>query len=243
MLMNKTLQIEKIFQETPDVRTLRLKLEESLDYKPGQFLMIGKDMMYNGEIKKIKRAFSISSSPLIKDYLEITVKKENNGLFTPIIFTLKEGDFLEISGPFGMFVYQNEIKEKYDEIFLIAGGTGIAPLRGIFNHILFNNIQINITLLYSVKTPEYIIYRKELENLKKKYKNFNVVITITRPEESKEKWDGLKGRIDKKIINEKIKDLEKTIFFICGPPDMVTTTVKYLKELNIKNEQIKIEKW
>ena len=84
--MNKQLKIEKIFQETSDVRTLTFRLDEPIDYKPGQFMMWGKDIMYNGEMKKIKRAFSISSSPIIKDYLEITVKKEEHGLFTPIIF-------------------------------------------------------------------------------------------------------------------------------------------------------------
>ncbi len=241
--MNKQLKIEKIFQETPDVRTLIFRLDEPIDYKPGQFLMIGKDMMYNGEMKRIKRAFSISSSPVTKDHLEITVKKEEHGLFTPVIFQQKTGDFLEASGPFGMFVFNDDIPEKYKEIALIAGGTGIAPLRGIFNYILKNNIKIKITLLYSAKTPEHIIYKNELQELKNKYRNFNIVITITRPRESKEEWNGLTGRITKELIKDSIDDLEGSIFFICGPPEMVEATIKYLKELKIRSEQIKVDKW
>ena len=70
-----------------------------------------------------------------------------------------------------------------------------------------------------------------------------VFITITRSEESKEKWNGLKGRVDKKLIKENSENLENSIFFICGPPEMVNDIIKILKELNVKNEQIKIEKW
>ena len=55
--MNKIFKISSIFEETPDVRTLRFNLDKPMDYKPGQFLMIGKDINYNSEIKKIKRAF------------------------------------------------------------------------------------------------------------------------------------------------------------------------------------------
>ena len=243
MIMNKTLEIEKIFQESPDVRTLRLKLDESIDYKPGQFMMWGKDVMYNGEMKKIKRAFSISSSPKIHNYIEITVKKEEHGLFTPVIFQQKIGDSLEASGPFGMFVFTDEIPDKFKEIVLIAGGTGIAPIRGIFNYILKNNIKIKTTLLYSAKTPETIIYKDELQELKNKYRNFNVVITITRPRESKEEWNGLTGRITKELIEDNIDNMDKSIFFICGPTEMVETTIKYLRELKIRSDQIKVEKW
>ncbi|MBS3134400.1 hypothetical protein J4214_04165 [Candidatus Woesearchaeota archaeon] len=243
MLMNKIFKISSIFEETPDVRTLRFNLDKPMDYKPGQFLMIGKDINYNSEIKKIKRAFSISTSPTTRNYFEITVKKEKNGLFTPVIFQLNEGDELEVSGPFGMFVYQRELEDKYTEIVLIAGGTGIAPLRSILNYVLDNNIKIKVNLLYSVRTPESIIYKKEIQEIKKKHNNFSSVITVTRPDESNEEWEGQKGRITKELINEIVDELEKAVFFICGPTQMVEDLIRSLKELNARTDQIKIEKW
>lgn len=241
--MNKPFTVIKIIQETSNVRTLQFKLNEPLEFKPGQFIMIGKDLNIKGETKKIKRAFSISSQPSDKDYVEITVKKEDKGLFTPVIFEQKENDSLEVSGPFGQFIYKDNLLNDYENIFLIAGGTGIAPLRSMYNHILTNKIKLNISLLYSTKTPEQIIYRKELETLKEAHENFKPTVTITKPEESKEPWDKKKGRISKDLINENLNNLEKTVFFICGPPEMVESTVTFLKELNATNEQIKVEKW
>ena len=98
-------------------------------------------------------------------------------------------------------------------------------------------------MLYSAKTPEHIIYKNELQELKNKYSDLDIIITITRPNESNDEWHGLTGRITKELILDNIDELEKSIFFICGPPEMVKDTVNYLKELKVKNEQIKVEKW
>ena len=98
-----------------------------------------------------------------------------------------------------------------------------------------------MTLIYSCKTPGWIIYKQELLELSKSDK-FDIVLPCTRMEE-KEEWKYPKRRIDKEMIQEYIKDLDNCFFFICGPPKFTEGTEANLKELGVNEEKIEYEKW
>jgi glycine betaine catabolism B len=98
-----------------------------------------------------------------------------------------------------------------------------------------------ITLLYSNRTPEEIIYRTEWQTLQSKNHNLTVRHVITHPEHSREKWTGITGKIDEKLIREYAPDLEKTFFYVCGTPAMITELTHTLRALNVDPSRVLIE--
>ena len=178
----------------------------------------------------------MASSSFIKDYIEITVKIYPDGKFSPLLNKTKVEDRLAISGPFGHFNYR---KELANELVLIFGGTGIAPFRSMINTILDNNWNTKVTLIGCYKKPEDIIYKEELDNWSKKIK---IITTITRPEISKIKWDGVTGRINKDILEKNVEN-KNALFYLCGPNEMVNDLREVLNSMSVAKENIKFERW
>lgn len=235
-IQEHTLEILEIKDETPTVKSFKVKLPENLNinFYPGQFFMVS--FPNNPEIKTA-RAYSISSSPEQKGYLEIALNKV--GPFTAKMFELKQGDLLKFKGPYGKFYFDENIK---NDIVLIAGGTGIAPLIGIIRFCTDRGLQNRIKLFYSVKNPEEIIFHDEVKELKQKNDKFDYLITITRPEDH-HVWDGRRGRIEQELLKENVPDIQGGIYFLCGSKEFVDSIISMLQALGIKREQIKTDVW
>ncbi|MDP6642089.1 MAG: FAD-binding oxidoreductase [Candidatus Nanoarchaeia archaeon] len=229
------LKISKIIEETYDTKTYRINLDgNELNFEPGQFVSLILDFPKDGKTEKISRSYSISSSPLKKEYIDLTIKKTNNGgVADYIVDNLKIDDKIKIKGPYGVFIFKDEIKK----VVFIAGGSGISSLMSMIRYDIDKKLDTNLTLLFSNKTPEDIIFRKELEELKNK--GIKIVDTLTRYD--KEDWDGEKGRINQEMI-KKYVDLD-SIFYICGLPQMVDDVKKELEALGVDKTKIKIEKY
>ena len=229
------LKISRIIDETPSVKAFRVDLPEGadIDFCPGQFFMVS--FVDDAEIKTT-RAYSIASSPLNNNYLEIALNRV--GPFTTKLFSMKEGDLLKFKGPYGKVYFNEEIKNN---IVLIAGGTGITPLIGIIRYCTDKNLSNKIKLIYSVKTPQDIIYKDDLEKIKNKNKNFDYVATVTRDGDSG--WKGAKGRINLNLLKENIEDVNGSICFLCGSKEFVHSIIEMLESLGVKKEQIKTDIW
>lgn len=229
------LKILKIIDETPSVKVFRVKAPEdvNIDFYPGQFFMVS--FVDDQEIKT-SRAYSIASSPLNKDYLEIGLDKV--GPFTTKLFAMKEGDLLKFKGPYGKFYFNEEMK---NDLVLIAGGTGITPLMGIIRYCNDKKLSNKIKFIYSVRTQQDIIYKKELEEIKILNKNFDYIVTITRAEDAN--WNGRNGRIDAGLLKGNISDIEGCLCCLCGPKEFVHSIIEMLENLGVKKEQIKTDIW
>ena len=222
-------KVNDIIEESQDTRTLKLKSQkEFFDFKPGQFVMLFiKDK--DGEFKE-SRAYSIANSPTRKTNLDITYKKAGN--FTGRLHELKIGDTVRIKGPYGKFTYD----ESFKDAVLLAGGVGITPFRSYLEYAVDKKLTNKLTLIFSNKTEADILYKKHLEKLDNG-KNVRVVFTLTR-----QKWDGLCGRIDAKCIKNVCgKDFANKIYFICGTGEFVKAMIAILQELNVAKENIKVE--
>ncbi len=220
------LKLIKITDETPDTKTFRFSLDNPLEFKPGQFLVF----IFKINNEEIRRPYSISSSPDEKDYIEITVKKTLNGKASTLLLDkTKLKNKFEALGPYGSFCYNNE---NTDNIIHIAAGSGIAPIRSIIKYLLKNKQEIKQTLLFSNKTEKDITYKEELQKL-----SIEKVFTLTREIHKEIK----NGRITKDLLKKHIK--ESSLYFICGPPLFVDSMVSELKSLNVKQEQIKTERY
>ena len=222
------------------MKTFRLESGSLLPFEffPGQFIVL---CFYffepsKGRTVRKNRAFSISSSPTERNYLEITVKKTGR-VSTYMHEVVKEGDLFTIKNRSGEFYFQEGMAK---ELVLIAGGTGIAPLMSMIRYITQRKLPVKITLIYSNKTPEDIIFQKELQSLESRNVQLRCVHTLTRPEGYA--WQGPTGRISQELLEQNISN-KQALFYICGPKAMIQSCVELLKGLGIDSSRIKLEKW
>ncbi len=231
------LQVSRIFKETPDVRTFRLMNPLGgmlpFSYLPGQFLSI--TVSANGQIEK--RSYTIASSPTQGDYAEITVKhKEGTGVSDVLFNQTKEGDLLDFSGPSGSFTFTGQ---ECKCILLIGGGVGITPLMSVLRYLTDRSWKGDIYLLYGNKTPKDIIFKEEIEYLMRRHSNVHIVFTVSQPEGTD--WKGPTGHINKELIAQSIPDIASRYVHICGPVPMMEAVKKFLAELGVPKDRIKIE--
>lgn len=216
--------IIKIIMETPDTKTFYLKIDGKLRErpKPGQFTEI-----YVPGIGEA--AVSVCSCG---DGKVIGQTVRSVGTLTEYLFKLKEGEKVGIRGPYGKGWPMERLRGK--DVLIIAGGIGLAPLRGVIMDIMENRERYGkFTLLYGSRTPDLLLYRYEFETYKE-IPNSEFLVTVDHPDE---KWRGNVGVVTTLIPRAKI-DPENTIALICGPEIMMRYTVKALQEAGFKDNQI-----
>ena len=231
------LRVGRIFQETPNVKTFRLMNPLGgvlpFDFLPGQFLTV--TVPTDG--RPVKRSYTIASSPTQRDYAELTVKHEEGGVVSGFFHThVNEGDLLQCSGPTGTFIFTGR---ECKCILLIGGGVGLTPLMSVLRYLLDRSWSGEIFLLYACRKPEDIIFREELELLRRRNPNLRVVVTVSRPGGTD--WKGPTGRITKELITQSVPDLASRYVHICGPVPMMEATKQTLLELGVPRERIKVE--
>lgn len=227
-----------IDQETPNVVRAQFDVKEAaFSYIAGQFIRLALSDIEDP--RGPSRFFSLTSSPSEKDVLMIATNITESP-FKQKITTFTPGEKVLISGPFGKFILSDDHEKLH--VFL-AGGIGITPIRSIIKNATDQKLPHKIVLLYSNKTPEDIIFRKDLDTFTAENPNINIIHTITQPEESKISWSGRTGRIDEAMIREYVTDLENAIFYICGSPSMVEALNEIVKEMGISEENLKLERF
>lgn len=228
--------VSKKIQFTHDIVGLNLVPQKGqiFDFKPGQFVML---VIYNKQGKVWQqRPYSICSSPTNKDYLQLAVKIY--GEFSQKMGSLKKGDQVGITGPYGVFIFK--AKEMKEVVFL-AGGIAITPFISAIRYAANKNLKNKFTLFYSNKTKKDIAFYNELKILAKNNNNFKVIFLLTR--ETPDQWEGEKYRINEKILKNYCLPFKEKYFFICGPAEFIETINKYLLKIGVSQDYIKIEKW
>jgi ferredoxin-NADP reductase len=230
-----------ITDETPDTKTFRLGLGSgsSIPFQPGQFIIVRADI-WNPKKNRptaLNRAFSISSSPLEKEFIEFTVKKYQDGRMTPWLHEeIRAGHILSVKGPSGSFVFQEGVS---DEIVLIAGGIGVAPYRSMIRYILHGRLPVAVRLIYSARTPHDFAYKTEFDTLSAQHGRFQCLYTVTREHVE---WTGRVGRVDAALLRE-YQGNTAAVFYLCGPDEMIDRLRINLETLGIPQDRIRSEKW
>ncbi len=225
-------KVINIIAETPETKTFEFDVQaKDLKFKAGQFLMITVDIPGKGPVT---RAYSISASPLDEN-VSLSIEKVENGLMTGYLHEkMKQGNECTLKGPYGVFT----LLEGSKRAVFLAAGCGIVPFRSMWRYIEQMHVLIEVVILYSSKTEETIIFKKELDHLEG---NFRVIHTLTRNKDPD--WKGYTRRIDKDMIKDAVGDISDTYFYLCGPPPMCLGAVAALKELGVDDAHIKMEKF
>lgn len=226
--------------EAEDTKTFFFKPEKRFNYLPGQYFYFTLLKLIQKDSRGPTRHFTLSSSPTEGEIISLTTRIRDESGFKQTLNKLKKGDVIEGEGPNGTFILDE--KEKGGHL-LLAGGIGITPFRSFVKYHADKNLKTDIHLIYANSTTELIAFRKELEDLANKNKSLKVDMAISRPEESKEKWTGLTGRIDEAMIKKLVFDIKTKTFWICGPPGMVEAMEKVMGKLNVSIGNVRTEKF
>jgi ferredoxin-NADP reductase len=167
-------QVIETMQITESSRSIRFCRPQGFDYLPGQFIILKLKGM-QGEIGK---PLSLSSSPT-EDFLQVT-KRLTGHEFSNALLTLKKGDTIKFSGPYGNFTFNGE----HDKLVMLSGGIGITPLRSMIKYCTDKGLATDIVLFYSNRLEDDIPFKDEFEGLKSKNQNLTIISTLTRPDPS-----------------------------------------------------------
>jgi len=231
------LRVADIFYETPNVKTFRLTELEGrtipFTFVPGQFLTFAAEV----DGTRIRRSYTIASSPTQRDYVEITVKREEQGAESRYLHdTVAIGDRLEVSGPAGVFTFTGT---EANSIVLISGGVGITPMMCITRYLTDRAFPGDIYFLHGTSTPQNFIFREELEYLRKRHANLHIVETVAHTDETP--WTGAVGYISKEFIARAVPEIARRRVHVCGPPAMMEAVKSALAELGVPKSKIKSE--
>jgi len=226
-----SLLLSQIKQQTHATKTLRFQIldERRFCAKPGQFLTF----QWTIDGQRVRRSYTVSSSPVHENYVEITPKRMENGCVSVFLNErAKPGLAVEASGPYGQFYFDETLHKN---IVLIAAGSGITPMISILSYIDDLELATPVTLLYCVRTGADIIFENELSRLSRSLPNFKYELCLSRPDPT---WKGRSGRLTEEFVCQSVTDLDSPTFFLCGPNGFMDNARHVLLTLGVTQDRI-----
>ena len=214
--------------------------EAPVTWIPGQYYYYTIPLMKYPDARGNTRHFTVSSSPTEGNLLRLTTRIREESGYKKTLDELPIGSEIEGEGPNGTFTLDE--KSTNSNVF-IAGGIGITPYRSIIKYAVDKKLGIPMHLLYSNSIPEEIAFRKELEKWAAGNPNIKIDMTISHPEESKEPWTGITGRIDDAMIKKLVYDTENPTFWVSGPPAMIDAMEIVLGKIGVTADKLHSEKF
>ena len=217
--------VTAIKQETPRVKSFVIELPMWMPHLPGQHYDV---RLTAPDGYRTQRSYSIASSPLDEGEIELTIDRLEDGEVSPYFHdVVVEGDQVEVRGPFtSYFVWRGE-----SPVLLVGGGSGVVPLMAMLRHRRHAMPELEMRLVYSVRSAQDVIYADELGD--------DAILTFTR--EPPADWKGHLGRIDHGLLGEAA--LEPQIAFVCGSNGFVESAAGLLLEFRLDPQQIRTERF
>lgn len=192
--------------------------EENWEFHPGQYIRMMLPIE-NPDDRGTMRYFTISSSPLDKQYLRVITKVIQSS-FKKTLDSLHVGQEVAFFGPNGAFY----LKEEEPAHVFLGGGMGITPFISILEYAAAKKLQNDLTLLVSFSHPDEMIFYDHLSKISNEHPNIHVVYTTER--------------ISSELIKKHVADITKPLYYITGPPLMVDAMVKMVGEMGISEDRI-----
>jgi ferredoxin-NADP reductase len=223
--------------ETPQVRSLVLDVPDWPGHRPGQHV----DVRLTAEDGyQVERSYSIAT-PADGKRVTITVERIDDGEVSPyLVDELHIGDKLELRGPIGgYFVWQ---PSDGGPLFLAAGGSGLVPLMAMIRARIGNAGDVPVRLLVSSRSPDEVLYGRELESIAKEQSGIEVIQTLTRVQPPG--WSGYRRRVDREMLADIAWPAsDKPRCYVCGPTGFVEAVATALVGLGHQPQDIRTERF
>jgi ferredoxin-NADP reductase len=217
--------VESVTQETPHVKSFRLRLPMWMPHLPGQHYDV---RLTAPDGYRAQRSYSVANSPLDEGVIELTIDRLDDGEVSPYFHeVVVEGDQVELRGPFASyFVWHGE-----QPVLLVGGGSGVVPLMSMLRHRRLTAPDLPMRLVYSVRTEADLIYADELGH--------DALLTYTR--EPPPGWSGHTGRIDAAMLADAAFGMGPA--FVCGTNGFVESAVQLLLLAGMEPREIRTERF
>jgi ferredoxin-NADP reductase len=229
----QTATVSSVVDETAKVRTLMLSVPGWGGHRAGQHLdvRLTADDGYQAE-----REYSIATAP--GEPVAITVERLEDGEVSPYLTEeLRPGDEIEVRGPVGGYFVWDPVDGG--PLLLVAGGSGIVPLRAILRHRDREESPVQVRLLYSSRTWADVIYRAELDQ---RTAGVAVIHALTR--EQPAGWTGYARRVDRQMLTEVAwPATQAPLAYVCGPTSFVEAVAGGLVALGYPAERVRTERF
>ena len=224
----------EISQVTPIVKKIIIKVDEAVEFQAGQYVQL--------DIPTVKgaRAFSIANSPHKSDHIELHVRLVEGGLGTSYLHhSLKEGDPLSFSAPYGHFFVR---KSQDKPMIFIAGGTGLSSPKSMIDELLSDGYSKAITLFHGVCSKDDLYYQDYFMSLEKHHDNFKYIAALSDKKDDDD-WDGEEGYIHEAAERYFEGSFAGHQAYLCGPPPMIEASIKALMKGRLFENDIYCEKF
>jgi sulfite reductase subunit B len=200
-------EIIDIKEETSNIKTFKLRLENKIAFRTGQFVEM--------TVPSVGEApFTPSSNPKIEDTMELTIMKV--GRVTEVLHGMSAGEEIAVRGPYGAGYPLKDFEGK--EVLIIGGGVGLAPLRSLIFALLNEKRKYKrIIVKYGSRSPKDIVY-KDLIKEWTKSKDMEFEMTVDTGDET---WKGNVGLITTLVKKDMGLDERNSVAVVCGPPIMM----------------------
>ena len=195
------------------------------------------------------RAYSMANYPEEKGIIMLNVRIASPppnhpnvppGIMSSYIWSLKPGDKVTISGPFGEFF----AKDTDAEMVFIGGGAGMAPMRShIFDQLKRLDSKRKITFWYGARSKKEMFYVEDFDSLAEEFDNFTWHVALSDPQ-PEDDWDGYTGFIHNVVYENHLKNHpapEDCEFYMCGPPIMNKSVINMLEDLGVEEDNILLD--
>lgn len=232
----RQLKIASARQELPGFRTIVFAAEHGISFKAGQYLTL-----LHPRNEGLRRSYSITASPALKEPLSIGVKRIANGSFSRwLVDEAAPGDVVQTIGAGGLFVLPDDIAD-YRQLFFFAAGSGIAPVFSIIKSALHEFPHLSLVLIYSNASPSKTIFRHELQELEQRFPTqLQVVFLFSNAVQLD------KARLHRDLLLQLVSSLSidlpaQNLYYICGPEPYMRLCSYTLQENGIPKDHIKKE--
>jgi ferredoxin-NADP reductase/nitrite reductase/ring-hydroxylating ferredoxin subunit len=241
--------LEKQKYNGTDVMSLKFskhdtaKQKKELDYISGQYAFFDIGGVFNDPEGPL-RHFTIASSPT-ENFIMISTRIRDTPYKKRLSSLEEKRTKVKVRGPMGKFILHEDHSKP--AVFL-SGGIGVTPFRSMIKYVTDKQLPIKIVMFDSNRDENNILYKNEFDEYLKINKNLKIIYAITGEggQPPLGHWEGEIGRIDKPMITKYVSedDLNKSIFYICGPPAMLNAIQNILNEkLRIPKDRVKIEEF
>jgi propane monooxygenase reductase component len=217
--------VEAVEPLTSDIFYLRLKPEEALEYKPGQYVDI------NIPGTDLHRSFSMAgTSP---ESLEFMIKYYEGGKFSGLLKdgSVTPGDTIAVTGPYGVFTLRPSSPRR---LLFIGGGAGMAPILSLLRHMHESSSEREAIYYYGARTEADLFHVEELEGLPGAF--------VPALSEESNGWKGESGLITD-VVERLEDDIAEVDAYVCGPPPMVEAAIALLERMGVPEAHIYYDKF